>query len=263
MYYFEKERKLFPGKLPTKQVLCCHLIQLLLRFLKSTQEIYVQHKELKTERERLYQAALQSQMLGERRPMTVVSMAIKFNAACHELGSQQFPGVDIEAQMSTKQKLLAAAMEEYHTHSAGNNNYALTTHQRDATFNLCLHSVPGFLKEVQSLLDTCPEKNNPWKLKILVTKRWIIGGQSSKIGQADAGTKWAACLQMTPGKQVLLGKVVSHQTKRHLRSGRQKGLTLEEFSELCDYSCWCGYFLLNADKDEELIQKTTERCNPA
>ena len=115
MYYFEKERKLFPGKLPTKQLLCCHLIQLLLRFLKSTQEIYVQPKELKTERERLYQAALQSQMLGERRPMTVVSMAINFNAACHELGSQQFPGVDIEAQMSTKQKLLAAAMEEYHT----------------------------------------------------------------------------------------------------------------------------------------------------
>eukprot|EP00435_Cladocopium_sp_Y103_P061400 s1331_g23.t1 len=218
------------------------------------------------QRERLYQAALQSQMLQERRPMTVVSMAIKFNAACHELGAQQYPGTDIDRNLTIKQKLLDTAMDEYHEHSGSNQNYALSRDQRDATFHLCLHSVPGFLKEVQSLLDDCPEKLNPWKPKVLVAKRWILGGQSSKIGQADAGTAWAACLLMNPTKQVLLSKIVTHQTRRHLRSGRQKAMTLEEFAEMCDYSCWCGHFLSQAkDKgmDESVIQSVTERCEPA
>lgn len=217
------------------------------------------------QRERLYQAALQSQMLQERRPMTVVSMAIKFNAACHELAAAQFPGQDIDSNLSIKQKVLGTAMDEYHEHSGSNQSYALSSHQRDATFHLCLHSVPGFLKEVQSLLDDCPEKMNPWKPKLLVTKRWILGGQSAKISQADSGSTWASCLQMSAGKQILLAKVITHNTKRHIRSGRQKSLTLDEFSELCDYSCWCGHFLSQATEkgiDESVVESVTQRCDP-
>ena len=71
----------------------------------------MQHKEIEDGRQRLYEMALQSQMLQERRPMTVVSLAIKFNAACFELGKLQHPGVDVDSSLQIKQQLLLAVMD--------------------------------------------------------------------------------------------------------------------------------------------------------
>ena len=236
-----------------------------LRFLRSTRTIYVQHKEIEDDRQRLYEMALQSQMLQERRPMTVVSLAIKFNAACFELGKFQHPGVDVDSSLQIKQQLLLAAMDEFDSHCTTlNRTYMLSSLQRDAVFNLVLHSSPTFLRSIQGLLDTVPEKTNPWKLKVLQTKRWILGGQSSKVTVQDQLTVWAQVLQMNQVKQCLLAEIVNFEVRRALRSGRSKSLTLEEFMELCDYSCWVGHCLSNPPLDDpKMLASVRSRCNPA
>ena len=225
----------------------------------------MQHKEIEDDRQRLYEMALQSQMLQERRPMTVVSLAIKFNAACFELGKFQHPGVDVDSSLQIKQQLLLAAMDEFDSHCTSlNRTYMLSSLQRDAVFNLVLHSSPTFLRSIQGLLDTVPEKTNPWKLKVLQTKRWILGGQSSKVTVQDQLTVWAQVLQMNRVKQCLLAEIVNFEVRRALRSGRSKSLTLEEFMELCDYSCWVGHCLSNPPLDDpKMLASVRSRCNPA
>ena len=236
------------------------------RFLRSTRAIYVQHRSVEASRERIYQAALQSQMLQERRPMTIVSLAIKFNAACHELCKQLHPGVDLDTNAKVKQEMLHLAIKEFDDCCANLNKvYMLSSLQRDAVYHCILHSCPTFLGHVQRLLDHCPEKCNPWKLKVLQTTRWVIGGQSPKIGQADANSPWQSVLLMSAEKQALLAEIVNFETQRSLRAGRSKSLTLEEFAELCDYSCWAGFALSNCahlSLDDEVLKSVRTRCQP-
>ena len=54
------------------------------------------------------------------------------------------------------------------------------------------------------------------------------------------------------------------QVLRNCKAGRQKGMTLEEWAEMCDYSCWCGYALTHgcAEADEAMVTALRTRCNP-
>lgn len=200
--------------------------------------------------------------------MTIVSLVIKFNAACHELAKRLHPGIDVDTNLKLKQEMLQQAMQEFDECCASlNRTYMLSTLQRDAIFNCILHSCPTFLGHVQRLLDHCPEKCNPWKLKVLQTTRWVVGGQSPKIGQADAQTLWATMLLMTAEKQALLAEIVNFETLRSLKAGRSKALTVDEFAEFCDYSCWAGYCLSNCPPhlalDNETLKSVRNRCQPA
>ncbi|CAJ1456696.1 unnamed protein product, partial [Effrenium voratum] len=203
------------------------------RFLQSARQVYTSVEAVESSRERLYEATLQSQMLQERRPLTIVSLAIKFHSAMLELGKEDCPGKDVMDNLTLMQQLLASVLEEYD----GNSAYKLSAVQRDAIMNCILHSSPAFLRSVSRLLDIAPEKANPYRLKVLQTKRWIIGGSS---GRANDHSIWGQMLVMDSEKQKILAEVVNHEVLRNLKAGRQKNLTLDEWAEFCDYSCWSG-----------------------
>ncbi|CAJ1458176.1 unnamed protein product [Effrenium voratum] len=224
------------------------------RFLQSARQVYTSVEAVESSRERLYEATLQSQMLQERRPLTIVSLAIKFHSAMLELGKEDCPGKDVMDNLTLMQQLLASVLEEYD----GNSAYKLSAVQRDAIMNCILHSSPAFLRSVSRLLDIAPEKANPYRLKVLQTKRWIIGGSS---GRANDHSIWGQMLVMDSEKQKILAEVVNHEVLRNLKAGRQKNLTLDEWAEFCDYSCWCGHALANAgtqpDAERDALRK---RC---
>ena len=65
--------------------------------------------------------------------MTIVSLAIKFNAACHELCKQLHPGVDLDTNAKVKQEMLHLAIKEFDDCCANLNKvYMLSSLQRDA-----------------------------------------------------------------------------------------------------------------------------------
>ena len=82
--------------------------------------------------------------------------------------------------------------------------------------NCILHSSPAFLRSVSRLLDIAPEKANPYRLKVLQTKRWIIGGSS---GRANNHSIWGQMLVMDSEKQKILAEVVKHEAGRALFFG--------------------------------------------
>ena len=75
--------------------------------------MYTSVEAVESSRERLYEATLQSQMLQERRPLTIVSLAIKFHSAMLELGKEDCPGKDVMDNLTLMQQLLASVLEEY------------------------------------------------------------------------------------------------------------------------------------------------------
>ncbi|CAJ1379393.1 unnamed protein product [Effrenium voratum] len=180
------------------------------RFLQSARQVYTSVEAVESSRERLYEATLQSQMLQE-----------------------DCPGKDVMDNLTLMQQLLASVLEEYD----GNSAYKLSAVQRDAIMNCILHSSPAFLRSVSRLLDIAPEKANPYRLKVLQTKRWIIGGSS---GRANDHSIWGQMLVMDSEKQKILAEVVNHEVLRNLKAGRQKNLTLDEWAEFCDYSSGRG-----------------------
>ena len=165
---------------------------------------------METSRDRVYSATMQSQMLQERRPMTIVSMAIKFNMALFELGKEKNPGQEIDSNLNLKQALLSEVLQEY-DNQCRNHTYKLSFFQKEALMNCILHSSPGFLQGVQKLLDMIQEKSNPYKLKSLQTKRWIIGGTS---GRANDPSIWGRVLVMDSFKQKILSEVINHEAER-------------------------------------------------
>ena len=95
--------------------------------------------------------------------------------------------------------------------------------------NCILHSSPAFLRSVSRLLDIAPEKANPYRLKVLQTKRWIIGGSS---GRANDHSIWGQMLVMDCEKQKILAEVVNHEAGRALFFGalRRGGLPVSVFA---------------------------------
>ena len=170
----------------------------------------------------MYEATLQSQMLSERRPLTIVSLAIKFHAAMMELGTELHPATpDFMESLTIKQDLLATVIEEYNSHCV-NPLYKLSSVQQDCIKHCLLHSSPSFLRLVGILLDSIPEKVSPYKLKILQTKRWLIGGSSAK---ANDQSIWATMLLMDAQKQTLLGEIVNHEALQfHMTTKMSLGL---------------------------------------
>lgn len=173
--------------------------------------VYTQAMEDITEsREIIFMATMQSQMLGERRPFTIVALAVKFNYAIQELGSELHPGRDLDqAPLAQKQMLLEKIFAEY-DEKCSNKQYKLSNLQREAIKHLLLHSTPRFMRLLQSLMDQIPEKSVPYKLKILQTKRWVIGGG------VKGNDVWSSILQMDADKQVLLAECVNHEARQKL-----------------------------------------------
>ena len=170
--------------------------------------VYTQEcEEFKGAREIIFMATMQSQMLAERRPFTIVALAVKFNYAIEELGGELYPGDNIAlASLSQRQQLLEKVFEEY-DEKCKNKQYILSNLQREAIKHLILHSTPRFMRHLSSLMDQVPEKAVPYKLKILQTKRWVIGG-------GVRGTDiWSSVLQMDAEKQILLAECVNHEAR--------------------------------------------------
>ena len=168
--------------------------------------VYTQELEdVTAAREIIFAAALQSQQVAERRPFTIVALAVKFNYAIEELGAELHPGVAMaQAPLTLKQSLLDKAFEEFDD-KCTNKSYCLSTLQREAIRHLILHSTPRFMCLLSKLMDQVPEKAVPYKLKILQTKRWVIGGG---VRGSDI---WSSILQMDAEKQVILAQCVNHE----------------------------------------------------
>jgi hypothetical protein len=98
--------------------------------------VYTQELEdVTAAREIVFAAALQSQQVGERRPFTIVALAVKFNYAIEELGSELHPGVAIaQAPLNLKQSLLDKAFDEF-DEKCTNKTYKQNAQQmQQATF---------------------------------------------------------------------------------------------------------------------------------
>ena len=161
-------------------------------------------------REIIFAAALQGQQVRERRPFTIVALAVKFNYAIEELGAELHPGVAMaQAPLNLKQPLLDKAFDEFDD-KCTNKSYCLSSLPREAIRHLIfLHSTPRFMCLLSKLTDQVPEKAVPYKLKILQTKRWVIGGG------ANGNDIWSSILQMDAEKQVLLAQCVNHEACWH------------------------------------------------
>lgn len=94
--------------------------------------VYTQEcEEFKGAREIIFMATMQSQMLAERRPFTIVALAVKFNYAIEELGGELYPGDNIAlASLSQRQQLLEKVFEEY-DEKCNNKQYILSNLQRE------------------------------------------------------------------------------------------------------------------------------------
>lgn len=186
--------------------LICSCTSCQARFLQSAEMVYTQPVEdISGARQIIFMATMQSQMLAERRPFTIVALAVKFNYAIEELASELHPGVNVsQAPLAQKQQLLEKVFAEYDA-KCTNKQYWLSAQQREAIKHLLLHSTPRFMRHLSSLMDQIPEKSVPYKLKILQTKRWVIGG-------GVRGTDiWSSVLQMDAEKQVLLAECVNRE----------------------------------------------------